>query len=275
MTAPHTRNVTRLFRQASAEDVSAGRDWYARASRLAAELAESLPTSHPHHGDVSRAAAVIAVLSPQLSWSSNVRAARDVYAAATAVHGHTYGTANDRTASVANAFRGLSANGAKAARLLTTNAPTDEIVSGPKVTAFWRTIADPTDPRGVVVDRHAVDVTVNQVTDDATRGRLLGRRGAYEVVSACYVRAARILSAELGEPITPAEVQAVTWTTWRRIAAPGPGRKGDQRKRTRQLSWSEVARKDAAGLCPASSPDYSEPHIPDGDTCAECGASLY
>jgi hypothetical protein len=43
MTAPHTRNVTRLFRQASAEDVSAGRDWYARASRLAAELAESLP----------------------------------------------------------------------------------------------------------------------------------------------------------------------------------------------------------------------------------------
>jgi hypothetical protein len=104
---------------------------------------------------------------------------------------------------VANAFRGLSANGAKAARLLTTNAPTDEIVSGPKVTAFWRTIADPTDPRGVVVDRHAVDVTVNQVTDDATRGRLLGRRGAYEVVSACYVRAARILSAELTAAVSP------------------------------------------------------------------------
>jgi hypothetical protein len=273
MTAPHTRNVTRLFRQASAEDVSAGRDWYARASRLAAELADSLPTSHPHHGDVSRAAAVIAVLSPQLSWSANVKGARDVYWVAGDVHIH-HGSAEQ----IVRAFRGLRSNGAKAARLLTTTDPTDEIVSGPKVTAFWRTIADPTDPRGVVVDRHAVDVTVNRVTDDATRGRLLGRRGAYEVVSACYVRAARILSAELtaaGEPpITPAEVQAVTWTTWRRIAAPGPGRKGDQRKRTRQLSWSEVARKDAAGLCPAS-PDYSEPHIPDGDTCAECGASLY
>lgn len=230
--APHTRNVTRLFRSASPEDMSAGRDWYARASRLAAELAESLPADHPHHGDVSRAAAVIAVLSPQLSWTANVRAARDVYEAASRLAWRMTGERDDDAiAFIADAFRGLRRNGRKAARLLTTNDPTDEIVSGPKVTAFWRTIADPTDPRGVVVDRHAVDVTINRVTDDATRGRLLGKRGAYEVVSACYVRAARILAAELGEPITPAEVQAVTWTTWRRVAAPGSGRKGDQRAR--------------------------------------------
>jgi hypothetical protein len=39
-------------------------------------------------------------------------------------------------------------------------------------------------------------------------------------------------------------------------------------------SWSEIATKDAAGLCP-SSPDYAEPHIvTDGRTCDECGASV-
>lgn len=39
------------------------------------------------------------------------------------------------------------------------------------------------------------------------------------------------------------------------------------------MSWSEVADRDAAGYCPAS-PDYSEPHIADGDVCSECGAQL-
>lgn len=39
-------------------------------------------------------------------------------------------------------------------------------------------------------------------------------------------------------------------------------------------AWSEVAEKDAAGLCP-SSPNWEDPHIPAGDgTCAECGATI-
>lgn len=230
---PTTRNVTRLFRQASADDVAAGRDWYARASRLADELAASLPADHPHYGDRTRAAAVIAVLSAQKSWPRNVILARRVFSFSFEAHAHDEAQSRDALR------RGLSdvtrANVIKAWRLLATDVPTDEIVRGPKVTAFWRTIADPTDARAVVVDRHAVDVTVNRVTDDETRGRLLGRRGAYEAVSACYTRAARILSAELtarGEsPITPAEVQAVTWTTWRRVAAPGHGRKAGTDRR--------------------------------------------
>lgn len=204
---PHTRNVTRIFREATEAELSAGREWYARASRLAAELAVSLPTRHAYHGDLSRAAAVIAVISPRLSWPQNVKIARNLYHLA-----FVHASEGDFV------FYGrgaLPANIRKAYRLLTTDAPTDAIVSGPKVTAFWRTISDPNDPRAVVVDRHAIDVAVGRVTDDATRGKVLGRKGAYEVVALTYTRAARILSAELGEPITPAEVQAVTWTVWR------------------------------------------------------------
>lgn len=207
-----TRNVTRLFRQASPEDMAAGRDWYARASRLARELADSLPTDHPHHGDVERAAAVIAVLSPQMSWPLNVRIARQAYR----LNGEEWGWVAYR---LAEQLPCLRRNAMKAARLLTTTDPTDDIVRGPKVRAFWHTIADPSDPRGVVIDRHAVDVAVNLVTNDATRGKILGRRGGYDQVAATYARAARILSREFGETITPAEVQAVTWTTWRRTRA--------------------------------------------------------
>lgn len=214
MITPHTRNVTRVFRAASAEDLSAGRDWYARASRLARELADSLPADHAHHGDIDRAAAVIAVLSPRLPWPMNVRVARQAYAIA---------ARDDFWSTLVMTYTQdlpvLKGNARKAGMLLATTDPTDEIVRGPKVRAFWRTIADPTDPRAVVVDRHAIDVAVGRVTDDPTRGRILGRVGAYDAVAQTYLRAARILSRELGEPITPAEVQAVTWTTWRRTRA--------------------------------------------------------
>lgn len=209
---PHTRNVTRIFREASPEELATGRDWYARASRLADELAHSLPADHPHYGDISRAAAVIAVLSPMLSWALNVRYARLAYELAVAPWGWS-------VMYLAEGIPVLKRNAWKAGLLLNTDAPTDEIVKGPKVTAFWRTIADPTDPRAVVVDRHAIDVSLGRVTDDTTRGRVLGRKGAYGEVSQAYTRAARILSAELVAgghlPITPAEVQAVTWTVWR------------------------------------------------------------
>lgn len=214
MTTSHarTRNVTRLFRQASPQDLADGREWYARARRLAEELANGLPTDHPHHGDVDRAAAVIAVLSPRLSWPQNVITARLAYSVAAGDWGWLAYTIRD-------ALPVLKSNAAKAGRLLASNDPTDEIVRGPKVRAFWFTISNPSDPRAVVVDRHAVDVAVGQVTDDATRGRILSRQGSYDQVAGCYIRAAKILSRELDELITPAEVQAVTWTTWRRTRA--------------------------------------------------------
>jgi hypothetical protein len=208
---PRTRNVTRIFRQATPDQLAAGRDWYARARRLAEELAYRLPESHRHHGDVERAAAVIAVLSPRVSWPLNVRLARQAYSLA---------AVNSQASQYAPNLRGaLPANSWKAARLLATAEPTGSIVRGPKVTAFWFTIANPWSAEAVVIDRHAVDVTLNRTTDDATRGMIIGRKGGYAMVAEVYRRAARILSRESGEAITPAEVQAVTWLVWRETRA--------------------------------------------------------
>lgn len=186
---PHTRNVTSAYRAASTDDRVQGRSWYATARAVA----ESLDPADP-----SRAAAVLAVLSPRLSWRKNVEAAQDAYAG--------------------RPLRVLGRNAEKA-RLLLAGADPEDVVRGPKTRAFWRTIADPTDPRAVVVDRHAVSVAVGRNLDDAERGALLGKTDGYDSVADAYRRAARILSREYGTALSPAEVQATTWLYWRRERA--------------------------------------------------------
>lgn len=200
-------NITRVYLSASAQDVASGRDWYKRAQDVARELDPD---------DVSRAAAVLAVLSPSTPWARNVALARQAYAMADA------GASFDEIC--APGKRGglgtMGANARKAAAIVLGAEPS-AVVSGPKVTPFWHRVADAAmgavGPGSVVVDRHAFDVAVGRVTDDRTRGAYLGRKGGHARVQAAYVRAAAALTAA-GDPITPAELQAVTWTAWRRTA---------------------------------------------------------
>jgi hypothetical protein len=65
---------------------------------------------------------------------------------------------------------------------------------------------------GIVIDRHAIDVATNRRHTDATRPALTPKR--YEQYAAVYRRAAVILSDEFG-PVTPSQVQGVTWEAWR------------------------------------------------------------
>lgn len=194
MPRPTSTNVLAVFRSASPEEVAEGREWYLKARALAEDL-------HPF--GVERAAAVIAILSPRRTWDQNVKLARRAYELFL-VDGHV-----DALPTTGDQQR-------KVTRLLVDGENPDDVVSGPKVRAFWHTIAHPDDPRAVVIDRHAVDVAVGKVTDDAFRGKLLGRKGGYDMVARCYTRAAQILNREgMTPPITPAELQAVTWVTWR------------------------------------------------------------
>ena len=191
-----TRRIVATYRRATPADVVDGRTWYARARALAAELDPA---------DPRRAAGVIAALSPRLTWSGNVSAARRAYALKAnplvSEHAFVVGTPT------------LKANALKAWRILSGADPLD-VLGGLKVRAFYACIIDEhTD--AVCVDMHAHDIAVGRVTDDATRG-MLARVGVYGQVADAYRSAARILSAELGEEIPPHVVQAVTWVTWRR-----------------------------------------------------------
>lgn len=226
---PLTRNITRTFREATDGDRAIGYGWYARARDLAEELAFQYSTKEWfddgedsfHAWEVERAAGVIAAISPRLAWRKNVEYARLAYMTFDGMLREgvtTRMTPDEAAAYFAGMIPTLNANARKAYRILSGES-SEDVLGGPKVRAFYFTIVNPSDPRAVVVDRHAIDIAFGEVMDDARRGLALGRKGSYDRVSSLYRKAAAIISRELGESWTPAQVQATTWTYWRRERA--------------------------------------------------------
>lgn len=185
--APSTRNVTRIFREASAEQIQAGMDWYADANRIARVYAERYEVS------VEVAAGVIAALSPLNSWGNNLNLAARFLEAGGLDAGY------------------LRANLAKARAILAGEA-IEPTLSGLKVVNFYRSIIS-AGAEGVCIDRHAYCLATNDRASSNDIPSLSPKR--YAELVECYVRAAKILSREMGQAITPAVVQSVTWTVWR------------------------------------------------------------
>lgn len=223
---PLTRNITAAFRAATDGDRVAGHGWYSRAFDLACKIADeqvrrlNLQTEAEWEREVHKAAGVIAALSPRLAWRKNVEYAELAY-----LQYYDILTWRDNPPDglVAEAFFAgmiptLNANARKAFRILKGEHP-ESVLGGNKVRAFYFTIVNPSDPRAVVVDRHAIDIAFGKVTSDDFRSKALGRKTAYESIAALYRKAAAIVSRELGEVWTPAQVQATTWTYWRRERA--------------------------------------------------------
>ena len=217
---PLTRNITATFRSATDGDRATGHGWYGRARQLAERLAFENDDSEGYEDRVRKAAGVIAALSPRLAWRKNVEYANLAYMTYNQMQQEAplRGLTDEVRASIfAGIIPTLNANARKAFRILEGESPED-VLRGPKVTAFYWTIVDPTDPRAVVVDRHAVDIAYGRTMSDDERNKALsGKR--YGEVATLYRRAAAIISRELGEFWSPAQVQATTWTYWRRERA--------------------------------------------------------
>lgn len=182
--APSTRNITRLFRQATPEQIAQGAEWYAEAHGIAVRFADTYGVS------VSVAAGVIAALSPNNSWGANVRLAERYIAAGGLDAGY---------------FRqGL----AKARRILDGEDPVS-VLNGLKVTNFYLSIL--TEGReGICIDRHAASLAAGV---RQTEGIHLTPK-QYAAYADAYRRAHRILVRE-GHAVTVAQVQSVTWKLWR------------------------------------------------------------
>lgn len=185
---PQTRNITRIFREATAEQVQAGADWYADARGIAGALATQ------HNVTVETAAGILAALSPMQSWGANVNLAERFLKAGGLHDGY------------------LKANLAKARNILAGADPLAEL-GGDKVRNFYLSIITE-GAEGVCIDRHAYSLAVNMRFPEGDIPGLKGKR--YAQVVETYVRAARILSKEYGITLTPAQVQSVTWVIWRR-----------------------------------------------------------
>lgn len=191
-----TTRITREFRRASDEDIISGIEWYKDAHRFAETL------GYEHNYTLEQTSAIIAALSPQLSWGMNVRAAETLL----------------RTGKVGGV---LGANVAKAKRIMEGESidsvlgRNDTAKSGFKVRAFHRCILTAgRDEYAVCIDRHAHALAFgSRDTPALTANR-------YREVAHSFRRATQILNEEqpieLRPILTPSAVQATVWITWRR-----------------------------------------------------------
>lgn len=186
--ALHTRNVTSVFRSADADLIAEGIAWYADARRIADAFAVR------HDVPLSVSAGVLAALSPLNSWGSNVNlAARMLASGGTLDRGY------------------LKRNLAKARRIIAEG--NISALGGLKVNNFYLSIVSG-GAEGVTIDRHAYCIAHNDRSKTNKVPKLSPAR--YAEIAERYRRAAVILSAEYGMPLSPAVVQAVTWVAWRR-----------------------------------------------------------
>lgn len=177
---PTTANVLSVYERATADHVREGLSWYLDAHKVAKRLSRH---------KISRGAGVIAALSPMMEWEQNKRAAEIAFAEGTAMG------------------LGLDGNCVKATRILHGENPLD-VLGGDKVRAFYQTILDPSTFAIPVIDRHAFDIAIGKVTDDAAK-KVLKRKGVYQEFGNVYVLAAK--RAGIGAP----QMQAITWVAWR------------------------------------------------------------
>jgi hypothetical protein len=186
---------------ASAADREDGRRWYAAAHDEALRLSGLLPYS------VITTAGVIAALSPNNQWARNLQDA-----AAVLNEHHAQGPHAASRVSVCT----YDANKLKALAILSMQGPTVDtvaaVLNGRKVSAFFRCILGSS--QAVCVDGHAYSVWAGEHIP-TTKTPKIGPR-LYERIAADYRLAAMAISGR--EPrVTPAELQAITWVTHRRL----------------------------------------------------------
>jgi len=175
-----TDNILRVYSRASKQDIAKGTIWYRDARRVATVIG---------NGDTAKGAGVIAALSPQQQWETNVKMARHACLTRKA-SGH------------------FKANNEKANRILRGADPLT-VLGGDKVRAFYVNILNGGGD-SVTIDRHSLAVAYSRVLDDYARQRIIERKESYPQIVGRYRNRAKILG------LSPADLQAITWTTWRR-----------------------------------------------------------
>jgi hypothetical protein len=190
----YVRNILKLYRQATQEDTTNGVEWYARAERMAKAIAKDAGLPLP------TVIGVMAALSPNNRWERNCRDA------ATMCQAWVAGESMDSfKVSCYNTMK------AKAWAILDLGLTDDEDIlshlNGQKIRSFYSNI------RGldeVTIDGHALNIARGKregLTSDKTN---MGKR-EYRELQEAYVKAAKRVG------VKPHVLQAITWTTWKRI----------------------------------------------------------
>lgn len=189
----HVRNILKVYRRATTDDVTSGVEWYDRAKRMAEWIAKEVDLP------VNTVIGVMAALSPNNRWERNCKDT-DTMCRAFVVGD----CLSDFKVSCYNTMK------AKAWSILVDELTDDEDIltrlNGQKIRSFYSNI------RGldeVTIDGHALNIALGKrqgLTTDATN---MGKR-QYKELQLAYVRAAKRVK------VQPHVLQAITWTTWKR-----------------------------------------------------------
>lgn len=188
MTSTHTRNILKVYRRATPDQILSGTAWYGEAHALATEIA---------HGDTWRGAGVLAAFSPLTPWWRNVELAVT-----------SFRTGVARTDTLGNSSR-------VAQRIIDGEEPLS--ILGVKTAAFCENIALNGFSDAVTVDVHAHGIAngVHVPSSRLEMGAVL-----YREIADSYRRAASRAG------IMPTHMQAITWVVWRDMHPQPAARKG-------------------------------------------------
>ena len=189
----HVRNILKVYRRATPEDIANGLEWYDRAKRYASII------SNLSGVNLNTVVGVMAALSPNNRWERNVKdTERMVWAW---VKGEDL---SDFKVSCYNTMK------AKAWSILEDDLTDDDDIltrlNGQKIRSFYSNIRGLTE---VTIDGHAYNIALGirqGLTSDKTN---MGKK-LYREMQSAYVKAAKRVG------VKPHELQAITWTTWKR-----------------------------------------------------------
>ena len=198
----NTRNIAGILSLATEADIFEGKEWYARAHRFGVQLIAAYDIT------MGQAIGVIAALSPNNKWERNCADADRLINAYISDHDLsltkvcTYNTNKQKAIDILS---------------LDTESLDDEaivsILNGKKITAFYRSIMG--DPNAVCVDGHAYSVFIGQRIPTTKTPSISA--SLYETIQRAYCLVAYRSFEICGHKLSPTQVQAVTWVTYRRL----------------------------------------------------------
>lgn len=193
MSTQHVRNILKVYRRATDNDIAHGLEWYDRAKRMAEWIALDVGLS------VNTVIGVMAALSPNNRWERNCKDTETMCRAF--VEGDCM---SDFKVSCYNTMK------EKAWSILVDELTDDDDIlsrlNGQKIRSFYSNIRGLNE---VTIDGHALNIALGirqGLTTDKTN---MGKK-VYRQMQEAYVRAAKRVG------IRPHELQAITWTTWKR-----------------------------------------------------------
>jgi len=199
----NTRHISGMLQLASQADIMSGLDWYDRAYNLAVRFI------HTYDGlTMGQAVGVISALSPNNKWERNCIDAEAMI--------KTWHIGGDYNAIKVCTF---NKNKQKAIAILSLDMESVDteaianILSGQKVVAFYRSIMG--DKNAVCVDGHAYAIFIGERVPASKTPSIAPK--LFETIQRAYQLVAKRSVDLCGVELSPTQVQAVTWVTYRRL----------------------------------------------------------